>query len=98
MGKRLVLGTKPEEDPFKERSESGFSVTSSTEIRWDHRTQKRALAWPLFTSLVAIALGFYFPILLVVPALGVIIWQQCIRGLREKFEKTSKLNSSWGFL
>ena len=95
MGKRLILGTKPEVDPLSETSESSYSVTTSTEIRWDKRTQKRPLALPLFGSLVAIAVGLILPILLLIPILSILVWQQYIRLFREKQEIITKSHTEW---
>jgi len=73
MGRRLTLGPKPEVDPLEESSYSSFSVTSSTEIRWDNRTQRRALAFSLFLSLISIILGLTYAILLVIVASVILI-------------------------
>jgi hypothetical protein len=63
MGKRLILGTRPEVDPLQETSETSFSLTTSTEIRWNERTQHRTLAWPIFLSLIGLALSLYNPLI-----------------------------------
>ncbi|MFW9956659.1 MAG: hypothetical protein ACFFCT_01195 [Candidatus Odinarchaeota archaeon] len=73
MGRRLTLGPKPEVDPLEESSYSSFSVTSSTEIRWDDRKQRRALAFPLFLSLMSIILGLTYAILTVIVASVILI-------------------------
>jgi hypothetical protein len=63
LGKRLILGTRPEVDPLQETSETSFSLTTSTEIRWDERTQHRSLAWSIFLFLVGFFLGLYNPLI-----------------------------------
>lgn len=95
MGKRLILGTRPEVDPLEATSESGLSVTTTTEIRWDKRTQHQAYARPLFLSLVAIIIGLYFPIILVIPIICLILWQMFIPDFRDRQEKSNIRKSSW---
>lgn len=95
MGKRLILGPKPEVDPLQETSESSFSVTTSTEIRWDERKQGRAIAWPLFFSLISVTASFYNPFLLLIPAVCVLLWQLFIPAFRAGREQSSYSNSQW---
>ena len=73
MGRRLTLGPKPEVDPLEESSYTSFSVTSSTEIRWDERKQGRALAFPLFVSLVNIVLGLTSPAIPIIAGSTILI-------------------------
>lgn len=91
MGKRLILGTKPEVDPLAESSESSFSVTSSTEIRWDSRKIGRSVGLPLLVSLVIIAIGLYSP--LTILSIGafillIVVFTPSIRSLQEKIAIT----------
>lgn len=71
MGKRLILGTRPEVDPLKDLSESSLSISSSTEINWNERLQGHSLARPLFLCLICTAFGLYSPF--AVLAAGMII-------------------------
>jgi len=63
MGKRLILGTKPEVDPLQEISESRTSITTGTEIRWEERGVGLPLGRLLFGAFVTIGIGLYYPIL-----------------------------------
>jgi len=103
MGRRLTLGPKPEVDPLEESSYSSFSVTSSTEIRWDERKQKRTLALPLFLSLCSIILGLAYSIVativgsvililvLVMPSIG--ISRMALRG--SSWSEAHRADASW---
>jgi len=62
LGKRLILGTKPEVDPLQELSESSSTITTGTEIRWENRVVGRPLAILLFTSFLSIVIGLYVPV------------------------------------
>ncbi|TFG34594.1 hypothetical protein EU527_02500 [Candidatus Thorarchaeota archaeon] len=95
MGKRLILGTKPEVDPLQEISESSLSVTTSTEIRWDDRKQGRALAWPLFVSLIYILIGLHNPLFLLIPSVFILLWQLFISDFREERERNRLSSSSF---
>jgi hypothetical protein len=95
MGKRLTLGPKPEVDPLEESSYSSFSVTTSTEIRWDQRTQGRALAQPLFLSLICIVLGLSYSIIPLIAGSAVLFLILLIPSIRVSLQKVSLLGSSW---
>jgi hypothetical protein len=95
MGRGLTLGPKPEVDPLEESSYSRFSIASSTEIRWNERIQGRALAWPLFISLICVSIGFSYPIFSLIvggTTLCLIVAAPIIRNSREKLTLQS---SSW---
>ncbi len=103
MGRRLTLGPKPEVDPLEESSYSSFSVTSSTEIRWDERRQGRALALPLFVSLVSIVLGLSSPFIPIFVGCTIFILVLILpsfligrAGLRETpWSEVHRADSSW---
>jgi len=103
VGRRLTLGPKPEVDPLEESSYSSFSVTSSTEIRWDERKQGRALALPLFLSLVSVFLGLassVIPIVVGGVVLILVVVMQSIGGSREEirgspFSEIHRADTSW---
>ncbi len=62
MGRRLILGTKPEVDPLQQISESKGTITAGTEIRWEERGVGLPLAHLLFVSMIAIVIGLYIPV------------------------------------
>lgn len=103
MGRRLTLGPKPEVDPLEESSYTSFSVTSSTEIRWDERRQGRALALPLFVSLVSTILGLASPaipiiagsiiLILVLVLPSFLIGRAALRGT--PWSEVNRADSSW---
>ncbi|MFW9926099.1 MAG: hypothetical protein ACFFDM_04950 [Candidatus Thorarchaeota archaeon] len=61
MGRRLILGTKPEVDPLQELTEPKGTITTGTDIRWEERGVGLPLWRLLFVSICAIVIGFYFP-------------------------------------
>jgi hypothetical protein len=95
MGKRLILGAKPEVDPLQETSETSFSLTTSTEICWDERTQHRSLARSIFLSLVCIALGFYSPLIPLVLGCAVLSIALLVPVLRAGKERLVERESPW---
>ena len=95
MGKKLILGTKPEVDPLQETSETSYSVTTSTEIRWDDREQRASYAWPLFLSLICIVVGLFNPIILLIPILSILFWALILSNFRIEIERTAPTNSTW---
>ncbi|MHA2320122.1 MAG: hypothetical protein ACXACG_00565 [Candidatus Thorarchaeota archaeon] len=68
MGKRLILGTKPEVDPLQQISESKGTITTGTEIRWEERGVGLPFGRLLFVSLMAIVIGLYIPIMATIAA------------------------------
>jgi hypothetical protein len=95
MGRRLTLGPKPEVDPLEESSYTSFSATSSTEIRWDERTQKRTLAQPLFLSLICIAIGFSYSIIPLFVGSIILLIVLVMPIIRVGREKAALRGSSW---
>ncbi len=95
MGKRLILGTRPEVDPLQDTMESKFSVTSDTDLRWDERDQRRQLAQPLFVVGMSIIFGVFIPISLLVTGLVILFWILLIPYLRNEFEKKTFTGSQW---
>jgi hypothetical protein len=95
MGRRLTLGPKPEVDPLEESSYTSFSVTSSTEIRWDERTQKRTLAQPLFLSLICIAIGLSYSIIPLFVGSIILLMVLVMPIIRVGREKAALRGSSW---
>ncbi len=64
-GKGYVLGSEPPQDPMSEVSKSTFSVTSSTEIKWNDREAHES-----WTQAVAVVL-FSFILVLLAPQLAI---------------------------
>ncbi len=95
MPKRLILGTRPESDPLKEFSDSDYSVSSSTEIRWDERTQSRPLALPAFISLICVALGLYDPLIPFTVGIAVVALVLLIPFIRTNWDKMVLREDSW---
>ncbi len=86
MGKRLILGTKPETDPLQQMSEPKDTITTGIDIRWEERGVGLSLYRLLFGSIVAILIGLYFPItvtLVAVVLLFMTLISPKIRGTRE---------------
>ncbi|MFW9796786.1 MAG: hypothetical protein ACFFE2_07095 [Candidatus Thorarchaeota archaeon] len=75
MGKRLILGTKPEVDPLQELSEPKGSITTGTEIRWEERSLGLPLGRLLFVSLVAVVIGLCIPIAATITAVVLLLVQ-----------------------
>ncbi|MGD9396113.1 MAG: hypothetical protein PVJ05_06785 [Candidatus Thorarchaeota archaeon] len=69
MGKRLILGTKPEVDPLQQLSESKGTITTGTEIRWEERGVGLPLGRLLFVSMVTIVIGLYIPVMATIAAI-----------------------------
>ena len=61
MGRRLILGTKPEVDPLEKLSESKGTITTGVDIRWEERGASLPLYRLLFAALVAVMIGIYIP-------------------------------------
>lgn len=95
MSKGNILGTRPETDPFEESPGSYFSVTSNVEIKWDNRKQRIPLALPLFLITTSIAIGFYYPILLLISGILTLLRILLVPSLRSGFEKRSIESSPW---
>ncbi|MHA2359845.1 MAG: hypothetical protein ACXAB5_06205, partial [Candidatus Thorarchaeota archaeon] len=68
MGKRLILGTKPEVDPLEEMSGRTTTITTGTEIRWDDRAVGKPLARILLAFLIAIVIGLSIPAAIAIAA------------------------------
>lgn len=96
MGKPLILGTRPETDPLEESTRSSFSVTSSIDIKWNNRQQRKPLAMPLFLITIGIAVGLYDPAFLLISGVLILLWILLIPNPRKGFEKRSLAGSpSW---
>jgi hypothetical protein len=95
MGKRLTLGPKPEVDPLEESSSSSFSLTTSTEIRWDQRTQGRALAQPLFLSLICIIIGLSYSIIPLIAGGAVLFLILVLPSICGNLRKATLRGSPW---
>ncbi len=95
MGKRLILGTKPEVDPLQELSESKGTITVGTEIRWDNRELGRPLAKILFGTLVAIVVGLYIPVATTIAAVIILLTQYLSPKLKDMKDMNVLLQGSW---
>lgn len=95
MGKPLILGTRPETDPLEESTRSSFSATSSIDIKWDNRKQRKPLAMPLFLITIGIAVGLYDPSILLISGVLILLWILLIPNPRKGFEKRSLAGSPW---
>jgi hypothetical protein len=89
MGKRLILGTKPEVDPLQQISESKSTITTGTEIRWEERGVGLPLARLLSFSLIAIVTGLYFPIMETITAVVLLL----IQFVSPKMKGTKEMNA-----
>ncbi|MHA2026879.1 MAG: hypothetical protein ACW98U_13350 [Candidatus Thorarchaeota archaeon] len=95
MGRRLILGTKPEVDPLEELSSRSTKITTGTEIRWEDRALGRPLARISFVSLLALVIGLSFPILVTVTAGILLLFHYVTPKLREKKEMDRLLQGPW---
>ncbi|MFW9767603.1 MAG: hypothetical protein ACFFF9_12515 [Candidatus Thorarchaeota archaeon] len=95
MGKRLILGTEPEVDPLQEISGKSTQITTGTEIRWESRELGRPLARISIISLLAIAIGFAFPILVTFTAGIFLFFHYVTPKIREQREISQLLQGSW---
>ena len=95
MGKRLILGTRPEVDPLQDVAESKFSVSSDNELRWDDREQRRQLAQPLFLVGISIIIGVFIPLSLLITGSVILVWILIVPYLRNEFEIKSLDGSQW---
>ena len=95
MSKGNILGTRPETDPFEESPGSHFSVTSNVELKWDNRKQRIPLALPLFLLTISIALGLYYPILLLISGILALLRILLVPSIRCGFERRSLESSPW---
>lgn len=95
MSKGNILGTRPETDPFEESPGSHFSVTSNVELKWDNRKQRIPLALPLFLLTISIALGLYYPILLLISGILALLRILLVPSIRSIFERRSLESSPW---
>jgi len=64
-GRRHVMGSEPAKDPFEEIQKSSFSVTSSTEIRWDDRSKKESWSVSVALTLLSFAAVLLLPLLVI---------------------------------
>lgn len=64
-GRGHVMGSEPAKDPFEEIQSSTFSVTSSTEMRWDDRSKKESWAPSLVLVLVSFLAVLFIPQLVI---------------------------------
>ncbi|MGY5863156.1 MAG: hypothetical protein RTV41_00985 [Candidatus Thorarchaeota archaeon] len=95
LGRRLILGTKPEVDPLEEMSSKRTQITSGTDIRWEDRVLGRPLARISFVSLLALAIGLSFPILVTVTAGIFLLFQYITPKMRERKEMSRLLQGPW---
>jgi len=95
MAKGNILGTRPETDPFEETPGSSWSVTSDTELRWDDRKKRIALAQPLFLIGISIAIGFIAPVLMLAFSILLLLRILLLPAVRTDFERRSLEGSSW---
>ena len=95
MPKRLILGTRPESDPLSEFSESDYSVSSSTEIQWDERTQSRPLTLPAFISLVSVALGLYDLLIPLITGIAILALVLLMPSIPRSWDKMVLRDGSW---
>ncbi len=95
MPRGNILGTRPETDPFEETPRKSWSITSDTELRWDDRKKRRALAQPLFLISIGIVLGFYYPLLLLGFSVVLLLRSLLAPSIRRLFEKRPLEESSW---
>jgi hypothetical protein len=95
LGKRLILGTKPEVDPLQELSESSSTITTGTEIRWENRVVGRPLAILLFTSLLSIVIGIYVPVIVTITSAVLLIINFFSPKIRGTKEMSSLIQESW---
>lgn len=95
MARGNILGTRPETDPFEETPGKSWSVTSDTELRWDDRKKRMALAQPLFLIAISILIGYYSPILLLSFSIMMLLRILLIPSIRREFESRSLKESNW---
>ncbi|MDF1541033.1 MAG: hypothetical protein P1Q69_19205, partial [Candidatus Thorarchaeota archaeon] len=65
-GRGHVMGSEPAKDPFEEIQGASFSVTSSTEIRWDDRGKKESWTVSVVLVLMSFAGVLLLPQLVIV--------------------------------
>ena len=94
MGRRLILGTKPEVDPLQELTESRSTITTGTEIRWEERGVGLPIGRLLFVSIVAIVIGLYFPVMATIAAVILLFTHLVSPKLRGTNEMNS-LHQEW---
>ncbi|TFG28966.1 hypothetical protein EU528_10450 [Candidatus Thorarchaeota archaeon] len=95
MVKGNILGTRPETDPFEDTPGSSWSITSDTELRWDDRKKRMALAQPLFLVSIAIVIGFYSPLILFSCSVLILLTIILLPVLSKELEKRSQEGSVW---
>ncbi|MFW9892861.1 MAG: hypothetical protein ACFFFO_11690 [Candidatus Thorarchaeota archaeon] len=91
MGKRLILGTKPEVDPLEELSEPKGTITTGIDIRWEERGVGFPLFRLLFASILAIVVGFYVPVSLTITSIVLLLIHLASPNLRGTKEMNSLL-------
>lgn len=95
MGRRLVLGTKPEVDPLEDLKESRSTITTGTEIRWEDRSVGLPVSRLLFGALVAIIICLYIPELAIVASVIILLAQLFSPKLHGIKELADLLQDSW---
>ena len=69
--------------------------SSDTELRWDDRKKKLALAQPLFLMSIGILIGIYSPVLLLSFSILTLLTMLILPLLHREFEHRSQEASSW---
>jgi hypothetical protein len=95
LGKRLILGTKPEVDPLEEMSGTKTTITTGTDISWDSRNLGRPLARISFISLMVISIGLALPVLVTLAAGLFLFFHYVTPKLRERREISHLLQGPW---
>ena len=91
MGKRLILGTKPETDPLQQMSESKSTITTGIDIRWEERGVGLPLYRLLFVSMIALLIGLYIPVATTLAAIFLLLIHLVSPKLRGSKEITTLL-------